>query len=347
VNDDGTTTFEWFVEEPINNYGIAVNAGTYAHWQEIFDGESGPLTLDFWPLAESEADARRQWTQVRPMLRCFEHWFGPYPWYKDGYKLVQSPHLGMEHQSAVAYGNGFMNGYRGRDLSGTGQGLTWDFIIVHESAHEWFANNITAKDIADMWVHESFANYAENLYVECLTGSKKAGAEYVVGTRARIRNDIPIVGHYGVNDEGSGDMYYKGGNMLHTIRQLVDDDAKWRGILRGLNRDFRHQTVTGAQVQDYISRAAGMDLSKVFDEYLRTTQVPLLEYRLEGDTLEYRWSDVVPGFAMPVRVALGAGDWKWITPTETWQSMEVSLASPQDFGVDENFYVHARDVGRH
>jgi aminopeptidase N len=346
VNDDGTTTWEWFVTEPINNYGVAVNAGTYAHWQEIFEGEKGPLTLDFWPLAEDEAAARRQWTQVHPMLRCFEHWFGPYPWYADGYKLVQSPHLGMEHQSAVAYGNGFMNGYRGRDLSGTGEGLSWDFIIVHESAHEWFANNITAKDIADMWVHESFANYAENLYVECITGSKEAGAEYVIGTRTRIRNDRPIVGDYGVNDEGSGDMYYKGGNMLHTIRQLVDDDEKWRSILRGLNRDFRHQTVTGAQVEHYISRAAGMDLSKVFDEYLRTTMVPVLEYRLEGDELSYRWTDVVPGFAMPVRVTLAPGDVGWISPTESWQTIEVSLADPKAFSVDENFYVKSRDVSQ-
>ena len=170
------------------------------------------------------------------MMKCFEHWFGPYPWYEDGYKLVEAPHLGMEHQSAVAYGNHYQNGYLGRDLSRTGLGLMWDFIIVHESAHEWFGNNITMQDQADMWVHESFANYAENLYTECLAG-QEAGAQYVIGTRRNIRNDRPIVGQYGVNDEGSGDMYYKGGNMLHTIRQIIGDDAKWRGILRGLNQD--------------------------------------------------------------------------------------------------------------
>ncbi len=338
VNDDGTTTWEWFASSPINNYAISVNAGTYAHWREIYAGEAGPLTMDFWPLSENEDVARKHWTQARSMMACFEHWFGPYPWYDDGYKLVEAPYLGMEHQTAVTYGNGFQNGYRGTDLSGTGQGLTWDFIIVHESAHEWWANNITVKDQADLWVHESFANYAEALYVECQTGSKEDGAEYVIGTRARIQNDEPIIASYGVNAEGSGDMYYKGGNMLHTLRQLVDDDAKWRGILRGLNATFRRQTVTTAQIEDYMSRESGMDLSKVFDEYLRTTKVPTLEYRIDHGTLSYRWSDVVPGFAMPVRVTLEPDRFAWIHPTAKWQ--KESLAVPPDaFRVAPDFYV--------
>jgi aminopeptidase N len=343
-NGDGTTTYEWFVTEPINNYSVSVNAGTYAHWSEEYQGEAGTLTLDFWPLSYHLDAAKRQWAQVKPMLACFEHWFGPYPWYADGYKLLEAPHLGMEHQSAVAYGNGYENGYRGRDLSSTGEGLGWDFIIVHESAHEWWGNNISMKDAADMWIHESFANYAENLYTECLTGSKEAGARYVIGTRALIRNDRPIIGTYGVNHEGSGDMYYKGGNMLHTIRQLVDDDEAWRGILRGLNATFRHQTVTSAQVEDYISQHAGMDLSGVFDEYLRTTMVPVLEYRFDGSTLEYRWTDVVSGFAMPVRVTLAPGEYDWIHPTEAWQRVETSLADPSDFEVDPNFYVESRSA---
>jgi aminopeptidase N len=343
VNDDGTSTFTWFVTSPINNYGISVNAGSYAHWRELFDGELGTLTMDFWPLAYHEEAARRQWAQARDMMACFEHWFGPYPWYQDGYKLVEAPHLGMEHQSAVAYGNGFQNGYRGTDLSGTGQGLSWDFIIVHESAHEWFGNSITAKDGADLWIHESFANYAENLYIECRTGSKEAGAEYVIGTRARIRNDRPIIGAYGVNDEGSGDKYYKGGNMLHTIRQLVDDDDAWRGILRGLNETFWHQTVTSAQIEDYIADRSGLDLSAVFDEYLRTTLVPTLEWRIAGGRLSFRWTDVVPGFAMPVRVMLQTGTPAWIHPTERWQDVPVGV-SAEDFLVDPNFYVRSRQA---
>jgi aminopeptidase N len=343
---DGTTTWEWFAESPINNYAIAVNAGRYVHFSDSYEGLDGTLTLDYWPLDYHLAAARRQWTpEVRSMLQCFEHWFGPYPWYEDGFKLIEVPYPGMEHQSAVTYGNGFRNGYRGRDASGTGLGFEWDFIIVHESAHEWFANNISTKDQADMWVHESFANYAEGLYTECLFG-EDAGARYIVGTRRGIRNDRPIIPDYGVNDEGSGDMYPKGGNMLHTIRQIVNDDARWRGILRGLNRTFRHRTVMGAEIEAYISREAGVDLDKVFDQYLRTAKVPVLEYRIEADTLHYRWRDVVPGFDMPLRVTL---EWPTLTvirPTEAWQKIAVRVPSPGNFRVDENFYVIARRVDR-
>jgi aminopeptidase N len=342
-NGDGTTTFEWFVANPINNYDVAVNAGRYTHFADVYQGEGGPLTLDYWPLAYHLDAARRQFQQVIPMLQCFEHWFGPFPWYEDGYKLVETPHLGMEHQSAVAYGNRFENGYLGRDLSGTGWGLKWDFIIVHESAHEWWGNSITSKDLADMWVHESFANYAENLFTECQNG-KAAGAAYVIGTRKAVQNDRPIIGHFGVNNEGSGDMYYKGGNMLHTIRQIVGDDEKWRAILRGLSSTFRHQTVTGKQVQDYISRQAGIDLSPVFAQYLTTTKIPVLEYRLEGSTLSYRWADVVPGFAMPVRAAPAGTDYVLLHPTTAWQQAPGAVTDGSQLRVDPNYYVLLREV---
>jgi aminopeptidase N len=343
-HDDGTTTYEWFVANPINNYAININAGRYAHYRDTYEGLGGTLTLDFWPLDYNVERARRQWTpQARSMLACFEYWFGPYPFYEDGYKLIEVPYAGMEHQSAVTYGNRFANGYLGRDASGTGLGMQWDFILVHESAHEWFANNITAKDQADMWVHESFTNYAENLYTECLFG-KDAGARYVIGTRRGIRNDRPIVAAYGVNDEGSGDMYVKGGNMLHTIRQVVGDDARWRDILRGLNRHFRHQTVMGSEIEAYVSREAGVDLSRVFDQYLRTTMVPELEYRVAGDTLHYRWANVVPGFDMPVRVTLTWPLLSEIRPTTEWQKIAVRLPNPESFRVDENYYVVPKRV---
>ncbi len=338
ITSRGPNTWEWFVKNPINNYAIAVAAGHYTHYTEKFNGEKGTLTLDFYPLDYNLENAKRQFPQARSMLRCFEYWFGPYPWYEDGYKLIEVPNTGMEHQSAVAYGNWYQNGYRKRESSGTGLGLEWDFIIVHESAHEWFGNNITSKDNADMWVHESFANYAEGLYTECLFG-KDAGARYIIGNRRGIRNDRPVIPAYGVNDEGSGDMYPKGGEMLHTIRQLVNDDEKWRGILRGLNKTFWHQTVMGKQVEDYISAQAGMNLSKVFDQYLRTTMVPTLEYRISGDTLSYRWANVVPGFDMPIRVTLDWPTWSLIKPTETWQTATVHLGNPSDFRVDDNFYV--------
>jgi len=342
-NADNTTTYEWFVENPINNYDVAVNAAQYAHYSDTYKGEDGTLTLDFWPLAYNLEKAKAQFPQAKLMLACFEHWFGPYPWYKDGYKLVETPHLGMEHQSAIAYGNHYENGYLGRDLSKTGWGLKWDFIIVHESAHEWWGNSLTAKDHADMWIHESFANYAENLYTECQDG-KAAGAAYVIGTRKLIRNDRPIVGHFNVNDEGSGDMYYKGGNMLHTIRQIINNDEKWRGILRGLQKTYRHQVGSGTQVEDYISQHAGIDLSKVFAEYLTTTMVPELEYRINGSTLQYRWSNVVAGFHMPVRVSLTDDGTSFIYPTESWKSAKLSLKSPDSFHVDENFYVTTRNM---
>ncbi len=342
-NGDGTTTYEWFVTEPINNYDVEVNAGDYTHFSTIYHGEAGALTMDFWPLAFHRAAAERQWVQATSMMQCFEHWFGPYPWYADGYKLIEAPHLGMEHQSGVAYGNHFENGYLGRDLSHTGLGLTWDFIIVHESAHEWWGNSVSGADHADMWIHESFANYAESLYEECQDG-KTAGERYVIGTRANIQNDRPIIPPYGVNAEGSGDMYYKGGNMLNTIRQIVNDDTKWRDILRGLQQTFRHHTVSSAQVEHYISAHAGVDLSTVFQEYLTTTMIPEFQYRVRDGVLSYRWANVVPGFDMPVRVTVGHGEYAFVHPTEQWQTLNTNLGSGAEFNVDENFYVGARDV---
>jgi aminopeptidase N len=344
-NGDGTTTYTWFVNEPINNYDVAVNAGTYEHFFTVYQGEAGTLSMDFWPLRIHKDTAQKQWRQATPMMKCFEHWFGPYPWYRDGYKLVEAPHLGMEHQTAVAYGNKFENGYLGRDLSGTGRGSNWDFIIVHESAHEWWGNSLTANDAAYMWIHESFANYAENLYVECLTGDKQAGAEYVIGTRKLIRNDRPVQGDPGVNDEGSGnDHYYKGGNMLHTIRQLVGDDEKWRTILRGLQSTFRHQTISGPQVEQYITKESGLPLGKVFDQYLRTTKVPELEYTLQDGKLAYRWTNVVDGFAMPVLAHVpGRGD-VTLHPTTGWTTDPAPQATLDGFAVDVDYYVTAKQV---
>ena len=343
-NGDGTTTYEWFVSEPINTYNVEVNAGQYTHIADSYAGERGTLTMDFWPLAYHADTARVQFQQAKPMMKCFEHWFGPYPWYRDGYKLIEAPHLGMEHQSGVAYGNAFKNGYMGRDLSGTGWGLKWDFIIVHESAHEWWGNNVTMQDQADMWVHESFANYAEGLYAECQDG-KQAGAEYVIGSRRNIKNDGPIIAAYGVNAEGSGDMYYKGGSMLHMLRQIIDNDHKWRSVLRGIQSTFWHKTVTGAEIERYISRASGIDFSKVFEQYLTTTKVPVLEYRFQAGGLAYRWTNAVPGFAMPVKVSIGgAGMPRWLQPSETWKSMTAQWPATDSLTVDSNFYVGSRNA---
>ena len=256
----------WEVKSPINDYSIIPSIGKYVNFNEVYDGEKGKLDMDYWVLDYNFDKAKKQFTQAKPMMKAFEYWFGPYPFYEDSYKLVESPHLGMEHQSNVAYGNGFRNGYLGRDLSGTGVGLNWDFILVHESGHEWFANNISAKDQADMWIHEGFTCYSETLFTEKFM-DKKSAETYVQGLRHNIRNDVPIIGKYGVRKAGSGDMYYKGANMLHTIRQVINDDEKFRQILRGLNKDFYHQTVTTKQIEDYINLKSGIDFSSVFNQY--------------------------------------------------------------------------------
>jgi len=277
------------------------------------------------------------------MLQCFEHWFGPYPWYEDGYKLIEVPNSGMEHQSAVAYGNYYENGYRRRDVSGTGIGMKFDFIIVHESAHEWFGNNITTKDMADMWVHEGFANYAENLYVECQFG-KASGSEYVIGSRHNIRNDRPIIAQYDVNDTPPLDQYYKGGNMLHTLRQWVGDDEKWRRILRGLNSTFWHQTVMSSQIEDYIAKQSGLNLRPFFDQYLRTAKAPVFEYHIDGTILSYHWADAVPGFDLPLPVTLNGGGFTVLHPTQSWQTAQIQPASPEAFKADPNYYVLLRNT---
>lgn len=341
-NADSSRTYEWFVSNPINNYGVNVNIANYTHFADTLHGEKGVLTLDYYVLPENLEKAKVQFQQVKPMLRAFEHWFGPYPFYEDGYKLVEVPYLGMEHQSSVTYGNGYRNGYRGTDLSGTGWGAKWDFIIIHESGHEWFANNITYRDIADMWIHESFTNYSENLYTEFMFG-KEAGAAYVRGCRKLIENRSPIVGVYNVNSEGSSDMYPKGGNLLHTIRQIVDDDGKWRSILRGLNRDFYHKTVDGADVEAYIIRHSGKNLQKVFDQYLRNTSIPILEYRRTKGKVEYRWINCIEGFDMPVKVALTPGRYEFIYPTTDWKSSPCKLRKKEELVADENFYIEVRE----
>ncbi|MBP2615320.1 M1 family metallopeptidase [Chryseobacterium jejuense] len=327
------TAYTWEVKNPINDYSIIPNIGKYVNFKDTFDGEKGKLDLDYWVLDYNLDKAKKQFEQVKPMLSAFEHWFGPYPFYEDSYKLVDSPYLGMEHQSNVAYGNGYQNGYRGKDLSGTGIGLKWDYIIIHESGHEWFANNITAKDEADMWIHESFTMYSEVLFTENYLDKKSADI-YMIGLRGKIDNDVPIIGKYGVRNEGSGDMYPKGANMIHTIRQVINNDEKFRQILRGLGKDFYHQTVTTKQIEDYISSKSGIDFSTVFDQYLRTIKIPTLEYTQNGDTLKFRYTNVVKNLKLPIIIN---GD-QTINPTEEWQTVKLKKNTPVE--LNKNYYVN-------
>lgn len=338
-HNDDTTTYHWFVDNPINNYGVNVNIGDYVHFSEKYQGEGGALDMNYYVLRDNLKKAKKQFKDAPKMMKAFEHWFSKYPFYEDGFKLVEVPYLGMEHQSSVTYGNQYKNGYLGRDLSGTGWGLKFDFIIIHEAGHEWFANNITNVDIADMWIHESFTAYSENLFLDYYYG-KKASAEYVIGTRSSIQNDIPIIGNYNVNDEGSGDMYYKGANMLHTIRQLVNNDEKWRQILRGLNADFYHKTVTTEEIENYMIEKSGIDLSKIFDQYLRTVKIPELEYTIENNTLKYRWNNVVKGFNMPIKVTIDGKD-ELLNPSDNWLTKTIKGDSIE---VDKNFYVNSKPL---
>jgi aminopeptidase N len=340
---DGTTLYKWEVKNPINNYDIVPYIGKYVNFTDTLNGEKGKLDCSYWVLDYDLDKAKKQFGRdVKRMLRAFEYWFGPYPFYEDGYKLVESSHLGMEHQSATAYGNHYLNGYLGSDLSGSGWGLKWDYIIIHESGHEWFGNNITTNDIADMWVHEGFAMYSEALFVEYYYG-KKAADEYIQGIRNNISNQKTIIGYYGVNQEGSGDMYNKGANLLHTIRQVIDNDSLFRKILRGLNKDFYHQTVDSKDVEAYFSKQSGKDLSKIFDQYLRTTKIPQIEYKTEGDKISYRWSNCIPGFDMPLKIE-GTSD--WLRPTSEWKSATMtSDMKSKGLVPDKDFYVTIKKTG--
>lgn len=334
---NGWRTYHWFVGNPINNYGVNLNIANYSHFSWKFEGEKGDLDCDFYVLPENLSVAKKHFKEADRTLEAFEIWFGPYPFYEDGYKLVEVPYPGMEHQSSVTYGNGYKNGFYGRDLSQTGWGDQFDFIIVHESGHEWFANSITYKDVADMWIHEGFTAYSESLFVEYFYG-KEAGAQYVIGTRSNVQNDVPIIGIYNLNHEGSTDMYPKSANMLHMIRQLVNDDEKWRGILRGLNETFYHQTVTTEQIESYMIEKTGKELDIIFDQYLRDVRIPVLEYRVIDDVLKARWSNCIPDFNMPVLVEID-GKSRWMQTGTDWEDVLENVEPDLTLKINPDFYV--------
>ena len=341
---DQTSSWKWNVSNPINSYNLTMNVGKYAHWSDTMMGEKGILTIDYYVLENEVEKAKKQFAQTKPMLKAFEYWFGPYPFYEDGYKIIQTSYLGMEHQSAIAYGNNFVNGYKGEDLSKTGQGLKWDFILVHESGHEWYGNNINSKDLADMWIHEGFTNYAECLYMNEVFGKSEAN-EYIIGLRDNVLNDKPIIGPYNVNTEGSADMYYKASNMLHTIRHVIYNDSIFRNLLRKMNQQYKFGSVTTQEIESFIIQETGKNLKKIFDQYLRTTQIPTLEYFLEQTTekhrLFYRWSNVIDGFNMPVRLPISLKGYEWVIPDRSWKSIAVIDISNETLGnlLDNNFYI--------
>jgi len=331
--NESTNTWHWQVKNPINNYDATFYIGDYVHWHDTVMGEKGLLDLDFWVLRNNEERARKDFAVVKQMIHAFEYWMGPYPFYEDGYKLVEAPYLGMEHQGAIAYGNKYKMGYMGFDRTTSGYGMNFDYIIIHESGHEWFGNNVTAKDIADNWIHEGITTYSEALFVEYTMGKEK-GMKYCKGMRHNIQNNKPIIGDYGVNNEGSDDMYDKGANIMYMIRKLTNDDEKFRLMLRGLGKDFYHQTVTTKQVEDYIAMHTGLDLTAFFNQYLRTRDMPQLEYYIKDGTLNYKFNNVVEGITLPIDV-LVRGDVKaTIKPTGDWQHIKWDDGFNIRFGTD-------------
>ena len=321
---NGYTRWDWEVKNPINNYDITVNIADYVHIHDNYKG----LDLDYYVLGYNKEKAEEQFKQVKPMMECFQTKFGEYPFKEDGYKLVETPYLGMEHQSAVAYGNNYKMGYRGGDLSYTGIGLTFDYIIIHETGHEWFGNSITSKDIADMWIHESFTTYSETVYLECILGYDKA-IQYVYGQRMGVRNDKPVVGIFGVNNEGSGDMYYKGALMLNTIRHIVNNDDKWWAMLLKYAETYKKQVIEGQDVINFFSKESGMNLEPVFNQYLKYRSIPKLELKLEDHQLQYRWETDEENFAMPVDIDIYGKNIR-LNGTNNWQTLAVEADKIKD-----------------
>ncbi len=347
THTDHTKTWTWEVKNPINNYGVSMNIGKYERIKDTFNGEAGVLNLNYYILSAHKDSALQQLKQIKQMLSCFEYWMGKYPFYEDGYKLVEVPYLGMEHQSNVAYGNKFKNGYLGRDLSGTGWGLNWDFIIIHESGHEWFGNNITSKDIADMWIHEGFTNYTETLFTQWLNG-KEAANEYNYGSRKNILNDKPIIAPFGVNAMGSGDMYSKASAMIHSIRMGMNDDIQFRKLLRAMNSNFYHKTVTTEDVEQLISKYTGYPVKQIFNQYLRNTTIPILEYYLAADKkmLNYRYTNAIDGFNMPLIIACGNTFKKIVPKNNEWQQLQLTIEEAtalQISNIEKYFYLQLKE----
>jgi len=331
--ENNFTRWDWEVKNPINNYTITLNIGDYVH---IHDNHKG-LDLDYYVLSYNEEKARKHFEEVKPMMDCFQSKFGDYPFKEDGYKLVETPYLGMEHQSAVAYGNKFLKGYLGNDLSRTGIGLTFDYITIHESGHEWFGNSITSKDIADMWIHEGFTQYTEIVFVECQLGYEKA-MQYAKGLQKNVFNSSPIIGNYGVNNEGSGDMYPKGALLLNTLRHVINDDQKWWKLILDYSTTFRHKIIDTETVIAFFNKESGMDLTPIFNQYLRHTAIPKLEYKIENKRLFYKWTTDETNFLMPIDIKIN-GKSKRIYPENAWikSDFKVKPSNKIEISIDKFF----------
>lgn len=330
---DGYTRWDWLVQYPINNYSISLNIGNYTHFGE----KLGNLPLDFYVLPEDLEKAKKQFSQAQGMIKAFEHYFGEYPFKKDGYKLIQVPYSGMEHQSAVTYGNRFANGYLERDWTGVGISPKFDFIIIHESGHEWFGNSVTAADRSDMWIHEGWTTYLECLYVEFMFG-KEDGLKYTNAYKTKVQNKQPIIPTRGTNSTPPQDMYFKGALFINTLRSLVNDDKRWWKLIRDFYQHFKYQNIMTEDIANYFNQQTKMNLTPIFDQYLRQTALPTLELKFDDSKGEvsYRWKVDEKNFAMPVKVGL-KDNWQIIQPTTDWKPMKTSIKK-NDFAVATDLY---------
>jgi aminopeptidase N len=331
---NGYTRWDWEVKSPINTYNITVNIGDYVHIHDNLDG----LDLDYYVLRNNEEKARKHFEEVKPMMNCFQSKFGKYPFAEDGYKLVETSYLGMEHQSAVAYGNKYRKGYSGRDMTGTGIGLLFDYITIHESGHEWFGNSITSKDIADMWIHEGFTTYSESVFVECLHGPEKA-QEYLNGQKRSVQNDKPIIGNYLVNNEGSTDMYYKGAQLLNTLRHIVNDDEKWWKMILKYSETYRHKIIDTQTVMSFFNAETTLNLTPIFNQYLNYQNIPILEYKIEKNKIDYRWKTDVSDFEMPIILKIGSKEIR-LDATNNWKTYKVKFKNEDEISFDtKSFFI--------
>lgn len=333
---DGYTQWNWFVHYPINNYDVSLNIGNYQHWSDRF----GNVPMDFYALPEDLDKAKKQFVQAKDMLKAFQHYFGEYPFKKDGYKLIQVPYSGMEHQSAVTYGNHFANGYLERDWTGVGISPRFDFIIIHESGHEWFGNAVSAADRSDMWIHEGWTTYLECLFVEYMWG-KADGLKYTNAYKEKVKNEKPIIAERGVNATPPQDEYFKSALFLNTLRSIVNNDAKWWKLIRGFYQRFKYQNIMTEDVIGYFNQQTGMNLTPIFDQYLRQTAIPTLELKFDdaGGAVSYRWVAAEAAFAMPVLVG-DKDHWQRIHPTTQWQTMQTTLKKDQFDVAADLFYVN-------
>lgn len=341
IKEGDFTRYVWFVENPINNYGVSISGGDYVHFSDSHVSGKDTLSLNYYVLSYHLEKAKKHFEQVKPMMKCFEEYLGPYPFWEDGFALIETPFLGMEHQSGIAYGNNYKTGYNGSDYSMIG--LNFDYIIIHEAGHEWWGNSVTSYDIADMWIHEGICTYSEAIYVECLHGYERA-MDYVNAKKRVIGNSQPIIGHYGVNKEGSPDMYNKGMLIFNTVRHMVDNDKLWFDIIKGMADDYKHAIVTHDTIVNYISKKADMDVTKVFDQYMKHPNIPVLEYKVKKRRkkilVDYRWKTDVKDFVMPMKYKDKKGDWQKIQVTNEWQKMTLKKMKPKNFEWAERmFYV--------